>query len=276
METSIVPKRRVPFLAALATFGAPGLGQFYNGQPRKGVLFYILSLCCYPILSITSIGHSFNGLLLLLLTAFGLGIAILVDAWTIARKRTDYELLRWNRWYIYLAIILVNGFVIAPTIDGDLFPRPIKAYKVVSGAMLPTLEIGDHLVADLNAYHSVTPQRGDLALFAYPVDPTKDFIMRVIGLPGEKIEIRGKLVYINGEKLNDTWGVFDEQGSDSEGRKGFGPETISPNEYFVMGDNRYKSYDSRFWGTVPFSSFRSKALYIYWASEKSRIGLRVQ
>jgi len=276
MEASAVQKRRVPFLAALATFGAPGLGQFYKGQPRKAALLYILSLCGYPILTLTSIGHSFYGLLLLLLTALGFGFAILIDAWINARKRADYELVRWNHWYIYVAIIFVHVFVIAPTIDGALFPRPIKAYKVASGAMLPTLEIGDHLVADVIAYQSAAPQRGDIALFAYPVDPTKDFVMRVIGLPGEKIEIKDKQIYVNGKLLNDAWGVYDEKDSEPEGRKNFGPEIIPPNEYFVMGDNRFKSYDSRFWGTVPRSAFRSRALYIYWASEKSRIGRRVQ
>ena len=100
--------------------------------------------------------------------------------------------------------------------------------------------------------------------------------MRVIGLPSEKIEIRNKRVYVNDKPLNDAWGIYNEEGSDPEGRKGFGPKTVPPNEYFVMGDNRYKSYDSRFWGTVPLSAFRSRALYIYWAGDKSRIGRHLQ
>jgi signal peptidase I len=269
-------KRRVPFLAAIATFGAPGLGQFYNGQLRKGALLYLFSFCWYLILPTTHVWQSFSGLSLYLTATLGLGCAVVADAWINARKRAQYELCRWNRWYSYGAIILLHTFVITPLINEALFPRPIKVYKVVSGAMLPTLQIGDRLVADLNAYKSARPQRGDVAFFEYPVDPTKDFVMRVIGLPGEKIEIRDKRVYVNGKPLNELWGVYDEEGSEPEGRKGFGPEIVSPNEYFVMGDNRYKSYDSRFWGTVPLSAFRSRALYIYWAGDKSRIGRPLQ
>ena len=276
METSAAQKRRVPFLAALATFGTPGLGQFYNGQPKKAALFYFLSLCCYPIFSLTSICHSLYGLLVVLVAVMTFGFVILIDAWINARKLVNYELRKWNRWYSYLAIILINVFVVAPVVDSVSFPIPFKAYKVVSGSMLPTLEIGDHLVADLVAYQSAAPQRGDIAVFAYPEDPSKDFVMRVIGLPGEEIEIRDKRVYVNGKRLNDAWGVYDEEGSDPEGRKGFGPVTVPPNKYFVMGDNRYKSYDSRFWGTVPLSAFRSRALYIYWAGDKSRIGRHLQ
>jgi signal peptidase I len=277
METSTIQKRRVPLLAILATLGAPGLGQLYNGEPQKAAVFYFLSLSSLPILSLTSmIWQSPSGLLLLLVIAVGFGFLILVDAWINARKQLQYELRKWNRWQIYLAIILLHVLVIAPTIDGVLFPRPIKAYKVASGAMLPTLQIGDHLVADVTAYRNNRPQRGDVALFEYPVDPTKDFVMRVIGLPGEKIEIRDTRVYVNSNILNDAWGVYNGPNSETEGRKNFGPETIPPNEYFVMGDNRDKSYDSRFWGTVPVSAFKSRALYLYWASEKSRLGQRVQ
>jgi signal peptidase I len=231
--TQIQPRK--PILAAIATFGAPGLGQLYNGQPQKAALFYILSLCCYPIFSLTSIWHSLSGLLLLLVAALGFGFGIIVDAWINAKQQANYELRRWNRWYSYLAIILLNVFVIAPLVDVVSFPIPFKAYKVVSGAMLPTLEIGDHLVADLNAYQSAAPQRGDIALFAYPVDPSKDFVMRVIGLPGERVEIRDKLVYVNGKQLNDEWGVYSEENSNTEERKNFGPETLPLSEYFVMG-----------------------------------------
>jgi len=276
MNGAAIHKRRVPFLASIATFGAPGLGQIYNGQLHKAAIFYLFSLCWYLILPTTPVGRSFSALFSYLVTSLGLGCAVIVDAWINARKQANYELRRWNRWYAYGAIILTQTFVIAPIIDGVLFPTPIKVYKVASGAMLPTLQIGDRLVADLNAYKSATPQRGDVALFEYPVDPTKDFVMRIIGLPGEKIEIRDTRVYVNGNTLNETWGVYDGPNSETEGRKNFGPETIPPNEYFVMGDNRDRSYDSRFWGTVPLSAFKSRALYLYWTSEKSRLGQRVQ
>jgi len=158
----------------------------------------------------------------------------------------------------------------------------VQAFKIPSGSMLPTLQIGDHILVNKLAYgirmpvlgenlvHFGTPQPGDVIVFVYPVDPSKDFIKRVIGLPGDVIRVRNKRVFVNGVPRDDPHAYFAD-GVDERGggvpRDNFGPVTVPPDHFFVMGDNRDRSYDSRFWGFVSFDEIRGKAILIYWSSD---------
>lgn len=142
----------------------------------------------------------------------------------------------------------------------------IQAFKIPSSSMEPTLLIGDHLLVNRLAYvvkvpftdivilNIGRPKRGDVVVFRYPVDTSKDFIKRVIATEGEKVEVRDKTIYVNDKKLNDPWGTFAEKNSHIPGfispRDNLSPVTVPKGEYFVMGDNRDRSLDSRFWGFV--------------------------
>jgi len=156
----------------------------------------------------------------------------------------------------------------------------VQAFKIPSGSMLPTLQIGDHLLVnkllygprvpytDGRLFRLRPPRRGDIVVFAYPQDDTKDFIKRVIGEPGDTVEVKSKVVYINGKPLVDPWGVNVDSVVYPEGfekRDNFGPVTVPPGQYFCMGDNRDKSYDSRFWGFVEDARIRGKAFILYWS-----------
>jgi signal peptidase I len=156
----------------------------------------------------------------------------------------------------------------------------IQAYKIPSGSMKPTLQIGDHILVSKFNYGVKlpflrstlipigTPKRGDILVFIYPEDRSKDFIKRLIGLPGDTIEIRNKKIIMNGLPLNDTHGVYSDNliipGS-VQPRDNFGPVTVPEDSIFVMGDNRDESYDSRFWGFVKMKDVLGKALIIYWS-----------
>jgi signal peptidase I len=156
----------------------------------------------------------------------------------------------------------------------------IQAYKIPSGSMKPTLQIGDHILVSKFNYGVKlpflrstlipigTPKRGDILVFIYPEDRSKDFIKRLIGLPGDTIEIRNKKILMNGLPLNDTHGVYSDNliipGS-VQPRDNFGPVTVPEDSIFVMGDNRDESYDSRFWGFVKMKDVLGKALIIYWS-----------
>ncbi len=155
----------------------------------------------------------------------------------------------------------------------------VQAFKIPSGSMEPTLLVGDHILVNKFIYGVKipfiqktlipisNPERGDVLVFIYPVDPSKDFIKRVIGLPGERIEIRGRTVYVNGAPYDDPHGYYSPSGgpADQEGKERFGPVTVPQGHLFVMGDNRNHSYDSRFWGFVPVESVKGKAFIIYWS-----------
>jgi signal peptidase I len=156
----------------------------------------------------------------------------------------------------------------------------IQAFKIPSGSMIPTLLVGDHILVNKFAYgikipftdkmvfRFWDPQRQDVIVFIYPLDTSKDFIKRVIGLPGETLQVINKKIYINGSAIEDPHAHY----STSEilpgnvyQRDNFGPVTIPADSYFVMGDNRDKSLDSRFWGVVTREAIKGKAFIIYWS-----------
>lgn len=156
----------------------------------------------------------------------------------------------------------------------------VQAFKIPSGSMLETLQIGDHILVnkfiygthipftDLSILPVRKPQRGDIIVFKYPVDESRDFIKRLIGVPGDTIEVRNKIVYVNGKPLKDEYVVHRDERIIPGNRDNFGPVTVPDHAYFMMGDNRDGSYDSRFWGFVKESEIRGKALIIYWSWDR--------
>lgn len=165
----------------------------------------------------------------------------------------------------------------------------VQAFKIPSGSMQPTLEIGDHILVNKFIYGIrlpftgttivpvKEPQRNDIIVFKYPEDPDKDFIKRLIGLPGDTVEIRNKKVYVNQQPVAPDRGVHTD-GQVISGRlnprDNFGPVTVPADAYFVMGDNRDNSYDSRFWGFVDQKVIKGKAFIIYWSWNKEAFGVR--
>ncbi|MEA3240023.1 MAG: signal peptidase I [Pseudomonadota bacterium] len=154
----------------------------------------------------------------------------------------------------------------------------VQAFKIPSGSMEPTLLIGDHLLVnkfkygvhipftEIKFFDYHKPQRGDIIVFTYPVDQSKDFIKRVIGLPGETIEIRKKKIYINNKLFAGSYGTYRDPDTVTKvPRDNFGPVVVPENHVFVMGDNRDRSYDSRFWGFVEHGKIKGKAWIIYWS-----------
>jgi len=161
----------------------------------------------------------------------------------------------------------VNLSVINPAITSIL---PFKPYKIPAGSMEPTLLVGDHFLADRTIYRAKEPVRNDIVVFPYPEDKSKDFIKRVIGTPGDKIQIQDRQIFINGQLYDDKFGYYDEKVRNPN--RSFGPVVVPKDHYFVLGDNRDHSLDSKFFGFVPFSDLKGRALYIYWAKDKGRIG----
>jgi len=156
----------------------------------------------------------------------------------------------------------------------------VQAFKIPSGSMLPTLQIGDHILVNKFIYGVrlpfldtpiipvSTPHRGDVVVFLYPVDPTKDFIKRVVAVAGDVVQIRRKRVYVNGQPWDDPHAFFADGLATDRGdspRDNYGPITVPPHHLFVMGDNRDRSYDSRFWGFVDLNDVRGEAFLIYWS-----------
>lgn len=184
----------------------------------------------------------------------------------------------------------------------------VQAFKIPSGSMLETLQIGDHILVNKFVYGLKfpfsdnrflifnTPRKGDIIVFSFPgnkdiqectsfshnlsarvgnafnrgnpfylfKDDCRDFIKRVVGVGGDKIEIKNKKVYVNNVPLDESYTVYKDDKM-SPARDNFGPFTVPRRSFFVMGDNRDQSYDSRFWGIVDMNEIKGKAFIIYWS-----------
>jgi signal peptidase I len=139
-------------------------------------------------------------------------------------------------------------------------------FKVSSQAMAPALLPGDHVVVNLAAYHTDRPRRGDVVVFRFPDDQGPLLIDRVIAVPGDQVQIRDQRVSVNGEALLEPYVQHtDESILTGTVRDHLGPVTVPPDQYFVMGDNREWSVDSRFLGSISLETIVGKAVFIYWS-----------
>jgi len=165
----------------------------------------------------------------------------------------------------------------------------VQAFKIPSGSMKDTLLIGDHILVNKFIYGVKAPffkktiipindpKRGDIIVFEFPEDPSKDFIKRVIGLPGDVVEIRNKKLVVNGKTVKDSHSIHKDPKifpARLQPRDNLGPITVPEGKLFVMGDNRDFSYDSRFWGFVDLLAVKGKAFIIYWSWDKENFGVR--
>src|SRR5688500_3789541 len=164
----------------------------------------------------------------------------------------------------------------------------VQAFKIPTGSMENNLLIGDHLLVNKFVFgptassieRALLPirdvRRGDVIVFKYPDEPERDFIKRVIGLPGETVELRAKKVYIDGQPLDEPYVHFLLPASEAQEitsfdvRERYGPVKVPDSQYFVMGDNRDNSQDSRYWGFLPRHYVKGRALMIYWSYESGR------
>jgi len=173
----------------------------------------------------------------------------------------------------------------------------IQAFKIPTGSMEPTLLVGDHLLVSKFSYSmhvpnevpftsiqlfpdyhffSSIPKRGDIVVFKFPLEQEKDYIKRVVGLPGETIQVIRQNVYINDKLLKEPYAHHSEPPSSMVPRDNMPPLRIPEGHIFVMGDNRENSSDSRVWGVLDLKYLRGKAKWIYWSwdSEGTGFGLR--
>ncbi len=181
----------------------------------------------------------------------------------------------WSEALIFALVVaaIVRTFLFAP-------------FKIPSGSMLPTIEIGDHIFASMYSFGLPIPfsdrklfeskiTRGEIVIFPYPLDPSVDYIKRVIAVEGDTMEFKGTKMKINGELKDEPYAFYDPVIQNQVEKNGstqptFGPITVPKGKLFVMGDNRYNSSDSRVWGFVEASTVRGKGQIIYWSHDPNK------
>jgi signal peptidase I len=186
----------------------------------------------------------------------------------------------------------LESIVVAVVLALFIRTYAVQAFKIPTGSMEENLLIGDHLLVNKLVYSpSFGPledallgkkqiERGHVVVFKFPEEPARDFIKRVIGLPGEKIEIRDKQVFVNDQPLPESYAFFKEKplhrddpeyGLRGESiRDNWGPQVVPEGQLFVLGDNRDNSRDSRFWSFLPVDQVKGRALLVYWSYEATK------
>ena len=302
---------RRPLIAMAISMMMPGLGQVYNGEMTKGVFLFSIFAFVVPFFSYVAAEGPSSWLvvfaLLGVISALAVYIYCIRDAYVSARRiGGEYRLQAFNRPHVYLALLFVGYFVVLGQLSDYVTRDLIQAYRVPSNSMVPSILPGDHLLADkrINYPGGQKVQRGDAVIFVYPNDRTTIYIKRVIGLPGDRVEIQGDEVLINGRSIRGD--EVHDLGSDElnqmlpdrvaymeHGDRGDyivlwkgarQPTSLSlsvPNGHvFLLGDNRDESYDSRDFGPVGLTDLIGTAKQVWFSMSQrgfrlGRVGMRL-
>ncbi|MBU1042318.1 MAG: signal peptidase I [Proteobacteria bacterium] len=250
-------KPRKPWQAGLLSFLVPGLGQVYNGRTRKGLVLLGLA-CAWQALGIGA-AEAFRWWLVSLGGYFLLCCAAGLDALRMARTLPHFRPGRGNSLILYTACVVVLATV--SLLSGLAEERYFPIYNVTQTSMRPTLRTGDHLRAQALAPRDII-RRGQLVVFEYPSDHALIFVKRVVGLPGEVVEVEDGLVYVNGDPIEEGYYAVRPRGSKSLDMPA---ARLAPDEYYVLGDNRYATFDSRSYGPVNRARMLATPLYIVYS-----------
>jgi signal peptidase I len=311
----MTPRR--PLVAALASLVLPGFGQFYNGDLNRAIwLFLIFALLCIPGMALVALylpsAWMLPTLLLGLLAALGVWGYAVWDAWHSARRQPVIVARPWQMSGVYALVFVLCNLLALPLLTLYVRQHQVEPFSIPSASMEPSVLKGDKIWADKRYNCPGCRQgvhRGDIAIFAYPNDRSVHYIKRVIGLPGDHIQLKERQLWVNGETLLRSTAPG-PTGTMTEGIAGrewqvqwaeppaaAKPATPTPplnraqtvpaqelqltvpdGQVFVIGDNRLQSTDSRNFGTVPMQDILGRARQVWYSSNEqgvrwARLGL---
>lgn len=286
-------KPRNAFIAFILSLMLPGLGQIYNGQIKKGILFFVLCLLNPLLFGISRGATFFYGYVFLFLIELIIRIYAIVDAIKYANRLKFYIPKPYNTWYFQLSIaifmVILLWFYDVKSILG------IQSFKIPTPSNQPTIQIGDWLVADMKAYKNDQPTYGDIVVFKKENEQIYTF--RIVGLPKDTLELIDNIITINGKQSKSTF--IKETYSDELPVREFEEEfpngqkhmiyklkqpfdhaksnvkdiIVPPNSYYLLGDNRDNAADSRYEGFVNRNKIEGRIVYSYWGQSTDRINL---
>ena len=281
-----MPAPRKVWKAVVLAILTPGLGHLYDGRPRVAGLAFVACYAAWLGLAVARFGGpSMPGLVSALAASLAVPIGFVVHAGLTARRApVPFPSKRYDRWWVYLAAILVVLFVWQPAVTRLVRADLVQAYRIPSASMEPTLLTGDYLLVDRRASARRMPARDQVIVFASLTEPGVDVIKRVAGLPGDTLAmVAGRLIR-NGVAVEEPWVAPVDSARafeapefrasqlphlvrDPEGYRptmlDWGPLVVPAESLFVLGDNRLNAYDSRFWGAAPAASVVGLPVSIY-------------
>ena len=286
-------KPRNPFFAIILSLLFPGLGQVYNGEFRKGVLFYGLVIAFPIIFGLTRFTTFFYGLCSLIILEIFLRIYIVVDAYYRAKKQNQYNLKSYNKWFYYLFIALIMLSILWVVDIKSMIG--VESFSIPTSSNLPGIQPGDRLIGDMNAYKNKLPSYGDLVVFRRKNGQV--FTYRVLGLPNDHLDLINDIITINGKASQAVFirntmldGIpaaeFEEvlpngckhriyryvQAVDST-KTTIRNIVVPPDCYYLLGDNRDNAADSRYEGFIERKRILGRIVYSLWGNSLNRVNI---
>ncbi len=273
--------------ASLLSYLAPGLGLLYCGHIRSAIYTFIFGIVAINAFFATIIFWDFEPLNIFL-PAIGLVLFYIwvilysfIKAWNADTLIISCKILRLHKWYYYLLSAIIFSVIHANFI---LYWTDVEAFSMPASSMENSLLVGDYFIADLNAYENSMPEINDIVIFLWPADGTTNYVKRCVATEGQKVEIIDKVLYVDDSlfqntpyvKFTDSLNIRKRPNPDENCRDNWGPYVVPKDSYFMLGDNRDNSYDSRFWGSVHIDLIIAKPIRIHWSEDFNRIGLRIK
>ncbi|MGC0778618.1 MAG: signal peptidase I [Candidatus Acidiferrum sp.] len=259
----------------------PGMGQLFNRQPRKALGVAVVTHLMSAVMTHTRLLLSFPTLVTTLLVVWAWRLFVMAeaaDAAASAKKPEAAVPMRWLTYSLVAVIVFLASYF--PTFDHIKHESGFSAYKIPSRSMCPTLCVGDRIVADMNAYRSKPPERGDVILLKHKSTDAL-FVKRVIGVAGDVVQFGpGGTVLVNGQTFHPPALCGNPTGAKEEASgfvARFQTTKVAEGTFFVVGDNLENSFDSRMpeFGVVTPDMVRGKPLYFVWSPVHSRIGCSI-
>jgi signal peptidase I len=263
--------------AFLLSLFVPGLGQIFNGQMVLGVALFVFYALWVFSAGVFHLLYSFPSAIFYALVLWILMFSAAIHAVRVAIRQVRNDGVSRKGWRSY-ALSAVMVCIIAVMVSGNNFPERIlgvHAYKIPADSMNPTIVSGDHLMVNMRYYKTNRPKRGDVVVYRIPVNNVL-FVKRVVAIGGDTIAGDSKGTILNGQRISEPY-ILSEDTTPPVDSANFGPISIPANQFFVMGDNRNHSYDSRYLGPVDVNRLVGRPLYIYYSSASiGRIGHTIQ
>ena len=270
MEISSSRPRR-PWLACLLSlFGGGPLGQVYVGQMRRSLCLWLVGSILFLLLAFATVGFPIGpfGFLLLSPCVVAFPVYLAADAFLLAKRNRHASPKRYQRWWVYVFFCVL--FSSANSAVAHLVRSFVtESFVVPTRSMSPTIQPGDRIVVDKLWYHRSRVHRNDVVLFHSEGADSALYFQRVVGLPGDEVEIRNDRVFVNGAKWSDLHGIFVGLQPPLGAPVDYGPAKVPPDSCFLLGDNRRMSKDSRVTGPISMSALHGVARWIFWSRERT-------